>query len=45
LKLKKTYGYVAAVSAYTALRKVMKMIDDNYGHIDYEGGELQGTID
>lgn len=45
MKLKKTYGYAAAISTYTALRKVMKMIDDKYGHIDYEEGELQGTID
>ncbi len=36
LKSRKSYGYAAAVACYRSLRKVMLIIDEEYGSADLE---------
>jgi hypothetical protein len=42
---KKTYGFAAAISAYTCLGKVMRMIHGHYGEIEYDFKDIKDTID
>lgn len=36
LQSRKNYGYMAATSSYSAVRKVMRIIDEKYGEIDLD---------